>query len=219
MPAIWISSGIGNLLLDLFGRASRPLRDDLDVVVGDVRIGLDGKVVKRDDAPTEEQDGEAKDQPAVVQRKIDETANHYWSAVFCSASAFETTCWPTSMPESISCILPGKVVAASHWHAAELAVARGNVDPVAIVQVEHRSGGHLRVGLKGLAMDRRRGKHSYTHQRIGVFHLDAHLGGANLGIEDSANVADDSGQNTVRDRLSRRISAFWPRCTVDRSFS
>ena len=82
----------GDLLLDLFGGAAGPLRDDLDVVVGDVGVGLDGKVVEGDDSPAEEHDRKTDDQPAIVQRKIDETSNHYWSAVFCSASTFETTC-------------------------------------------------------------------------------------------------------------------------------
>ena len=36
----------GDLLLDLLGGAARPLRDDGDVVVGDVGIGFDGQVVK-----------------------------------------------------------------------------------------------------------------------------------------------------------------------------
>ncbi len=81
-----------NLLLDLFGGAARPLRDDLDIVVGDVRVSLHWKIVEGDDAPAEEHDRKTEDQPTVVQRKIDETSNHYWSAVFCSASTFETTC-------------------------------------------------------------------------------------------------------------------------------
>ena len=48
--------GDGDLLLNLFGGASGPLRDDLDVVVGDVGVGFDGQVVERDDAPGEEED-------------------------------------------------------------------------------------------------------------------------------------------------------------------
>ena len=39
--------GDGNLALDLFGAAAGPLGDDLDVVIGDVRIGFDGQVAKR----------------------------------------------------------------------------------------------------------------------------------------------------------------------------
>src|ERR1700729_268211 len=100
----------GDLLLDFFGRAARPLRDYLDVVVGNVWIGFDGKIMEGHDSPAEEHHGKAEDEPAVVQRKIDETANHYWSAAFWSANTFATTCWPTSMPESISCILPGRLL-------------------------------------------------------------------------------------------------------------
>src|SRR5580693_2603267 len=68
--------GNGDLLLDLFGGAAGPLGDDLDVVVGDVGIGLDGKVVEGDGAPGEEDDGCAYDEPSIVQGKIDEAANH-----------------------------------------------------------------------------------------------------------------------------------------------
>ena len=39
------------LLLDLFRRDSRPLGDDLNVVVRHIRIGFDGKPVERNDAP------------------------------------------------------------------------------------------------------------------------------------------------------------------------
>src|SRR5271154_3910166 len=97
-----------DLLLDLFRRSPGPLGDDLDVVVGDVRICLYGKIVERDDSPCEEQDREAQHQPAIVQRKIDEALNHlsgliYCSAEFCSSRAFDTTCWPGFSPELISC--------------------------------------------------------------------------------------------------------------------
>ncbi len=46
--------GDGDLLLDFFGGAAGPLGDDLDVIVGDVRIGFDGKAVERDGAPDEQ---------------------------------------------------------------------------------------------------------------------------------------------------------------------
>ncbi len=41
----------GDLLLDLFGGDSRPLRDDLDVVIGDVGISFHGEIVERDRRP------------------------------------------------------------------------------------------------------------------------------------------------------------------------
>ncbi len=46
-------NGYRDLLLHLFGRAPRPLRNHLDVVVGHVRISFDRQIVKRDGAPDE----------------------------------------------------------------------------------------------------------------------------------------------------------------------
>ena len=66
-----------DLLLDLLGRDPGPLRDDLDVVVGHVRIRFDRQIVERDRAPDEQQHGERQDQKPVVQRKIDKAANHF----------------------------------------------------------------------------------------------------------------------------------------------
>src|SRR5271170_3408816 len=104
----------GDLLLDVLRRTPRPLSDDLDVVVGDVGIGLYRQVMKRDDAPREKQGREAEHQPAVIQRKIDQAPYHrfrliYWSAEFSSSSALETTCWPGLSPELISCRFPGNM--------------------------------------------------------------------------------------------------------------
>ena len=66
----------GDLLFDLLRRNSRPLRDDLDVVIGHVGIGLNGQMMERDDAPGEKQQGEAQMTRAVVEREIDDAANH-----------------------------------------------------------------------------------------------------------------------------------------------
>ena len=43
----------GDLLLDLLGRDARPLRDDVDVIVGHIGIGFDGKAMEGDNAPGE----------------------------------------------------------------------------------------------------------------------------------------------------------------------
>jgi hypothetical protein len=56
----------GDLLLDFFSGVTGPLRDDLDVGVGDVGIGFDGEIVKRDDAPNEQQDCETQDEDSVI---------------------------------------------------------------------------------------------------------------------------------------------------------
>ena len=91
-----------NLLFDLFRGNSRPLRNDFNLVVGDVGIGLDGEIAKRDNASGEKYQREGQHQQAVVESKVNDAANHlfaiapiycsrYCSKVFCNASAFETT--------------------------------------------------------------------------------------------------------------------------------
>ncbi len=70
----------GDLLLNLFGGAAGPLGDDLDVVVGDVGVGFDRKVVEGDDAPAGQQDGCAQHQPSIVESKVDETFDHWASS-------------------------------------------------------------------------------------------------------------------------------------------
>jgi hypothetical protein len=68
--------GDGDLLLNLFRGAAGPLGDDLNVVVGDVGIGFDGKIVEGDHSPGKEQDGAAEYEPAIVEGKVDEGTNH-----------------------------------------------------------------------------------------------------------------------------------------------
>ena len=89
-----------DLLFDLLRRDSRPLRNDLDVVIRHVRIGLDGKVMKRNHPSREKQQRKTQHEQTVVESKINDSANHsllpfiapiYCSSVFCSTSAFETT--------------------------------------------------------------------------------------------------------------------------------
>src|SRR5271155_587140 len=99
-----------DLLLDLFRRNPRPLSDNFDVVVGYVGISLNGKVTEGDDASCEKQEGEAQNQPAVAESKIDDSADHYCSTVFCSTRALETTWSPGLIPETTSCMLPGSIL-------------------------------------------------------------------------------------------------------------
>ena len=66
----------GDLLLHFFGRAAGPLRDDLDVVIGHVRIGFHRQIVEGNRAPDQQQDGDRQDQYPIVQGEIDEAANH-----------------------------------------------------------------------------------------------------------------------------------------------
>src|SRR5258708_39712849 len=80
-----------DLLLDLFGRNSWPLRDDLDVVVGNVRISFNRKLMKGNCTPNEQQQRNRQHDEAVLQGEINNGANHYCSTVFCITSAFVTT--------------------------------------------------------------------------------------------------------------------------------
>jgi hypothetical protein len=64
-----------DLLFDLLGRNAGPLGDDLDVIIRDVGISLDGKAAEGDYAPDEQQDRNSNDQQAVCKTKINETSN------------------------------------------------------------------------------------------------------------------------------------------------
>src|SRR5258706_13529140 len=95
-----------DLLLDLFGGASGPLRDDLNVVVGDIRVSFNGKLLERDDAPGEQQDREGDHKQTIIEGEVDQAANHsYCPTVFWKTSASRTTCWPGLIPDTTSCML------------------------------------------------------------------------------------------------------------------
>src|SRR5215469_16414558 len=94
----------GDLLLDFLGRPPWPLRDYLHPCIGDVWIGFDRQVVKRDHAPNEEKNRHAEDNKAIVQSEIDDRANHCCSAEFWNARAFATIGWPGVRPETTSCM-------------------------------------------------------------------------------------------------------------------
>ena len=68
--------GNGDLLLHLFGGAAGPLRDDLNVVVGDIGIGFDREIVKGDRAPDEQKRRQGQHDKTVVERGIYQCANH-----------------------------------------------------------------------------------------------------------------------------------------------
>src|ERR1700727_2450307 len=75
--------GDRDLLFHLLRRAARPLRNDRDVVVGDVWIGFDRQVVERDGPPASQQDGNGQHDKFIVQRKIYEGSNHSLSCFVC----------------------------------------------------------------------------------------------------------------------------------------
>ena len=64
------------MLFNLLSGYARPLSNDLDVVVGHVGVSLDGKLAEGDDASGKEQEGEAEHEQAVIQSKINNSANH-----------------------------------------------------------------------------------------------------------------------------------------------
>src|SRR5258708_19761135 len=94
-----------DLRFGLFGGMPGPLRDDLRVSVGDVRIGFDGQIAKRDDAPDEQHQRHAEYQDAIAQREIDEQTNHFpcSEAAAENASALATSSSPTFAPWRICC--------------------------------------------------------------------------------------------------------------------
>ena len=63
--------GNGDLLFHFFGSASGPLRDDLNVIVGDVGIGFHRQIVKGDGAPDEQQQGREQNQKTIIESEID----------------------------------------------------------------------------------------------------------------------------------------------------
>src|SRR5580704_14208853 len=115
----------GDLLLHFLGRAPRPLRDDLDVIIRYVGVGFHWQIVKRNGAPKEQKYRHHHDDETVLQRVFDEFANHrlipashrrvparsasHCSTVFCSTRALVTTCCPARTPVMISCMLFGSV--------------------------------------------------------------------------------------------------------------
>ncbi len=68
--------GNRNLLLDLFGGSSRPLGNHPDIFVGHIGIGFHRKVMERDDAPDQQRHAQRQHQHAVLQREINQVADH-----------------------------------------------------------------------------------------------------------------------------------------------
>src|SRR5579871_365009 len=66
----------GDLLFDLFRRNPRPLRDDFDIVVGDIGISFNRQVMERDDSGRKDQNRKTQNKQAIVEREIDDPAYH-----------------------------------------------------------------------------------------------------------------------------------------------
>jgi len=84
-----------------------------------------------------------------------------------------------------------------NFSALELSVAGRSEDPVAIMQMQHSSGRDDGVYFRLAAAEDGGDEHAELEDAwIGNFNTD--LGGAQVGIEDGADVADVPGEDTVR---------------------
>ena len=80
-------------------------------------------------------------------------------------------------------------ISADHFHAAKLLVGRGNEDEIAIVHVQ--DGGRRDDGVHLLGLTAEGGPHEHAQPHdSGILHFNSNLGGADIGIENRANVAD-----------------------------
>src|ERR1700757_753875 len=105
--------GNSNLLLDFFGGMSGPLRDDLGVRIGHIGIRFDGQIVKRDDAPDEEDQRAAEYEQGIREGEINGLPDHAYCPARFSATSVEnsralvTSSSPGFTPERISCMPSG----------------------------------------------------------------------------------------------------------------
>src|ERR1700719_3963589 len=100
-----------DLLFDFLGRVPGPLRDDLRVGIGDIGVGLDRQIMKRNNAPDETDVGQAQHHDSIAQRGIDEQPNHFPCSVTLveNASALAMTSSPAFSGPSCNCWNPSAV--------------------------------------------------------------------------------------------------------------
>src|ERR1017187_4131584 len=94
----------------------------------------------------------------------------------------------------------GEHVSAGSFHAPELPVAGGNVDPVAVMKVQDRGSRNHGMHLTALAVEGGLDKHSEADEPR-VLHFQPDLGGAEIGVEGRADVADAPFENLVRESV------------------
>ena len=140
-------NGNGDLLLHLFGGASRPLRNHVDVVVGYVGIRLDRQIMEGDGAPDKQQNGNRQHHEPVVKCKINQTTNHYWSTEFFEFQRIGHNLLAGSEAGGDLLLSIRDHGAPDHADSLELFVSRRHINPVPIVQVEDRGCRHGGVVL------------------------------------------------------------------------
>src|SRR5580692_9764170 len=166
----------GDLLFDFFGGAPGPLGDDLDIIIGNVGIRLDGEIVKGDRSPNEQENGDRQHDEAVVQREVDDCADHRMvlgvAARFIGPLLFRgilhhQCVYNDRLPGldagEYQLHLVGESGAGFYFDTAEFFVASGHVDPIAVVQVQNRGGGHDGNALFFLAVEGGVHVHAYAH--------------------------------------------------------
>src|ERR1035441_2866471 len=159
-----------DLLFHLFRRASRPLRDDPNILVGHIGIGFDGQIVEGDDSPDEQQQPHGQHEHAVAQRKINQEPDH--AALFLRRAGklqrighdliarFQSA---DNLLRSIFFLCPKL-----HRNPPELVLSRGKEYPVLVVQMDDRRCRHYDA-LHWLAgAKRRRHEHARAHDAMWI---------------------------------------------------
>ncbi len=92
-----------DLLFNLFCRSSRPLRNHLNIIVRNVRIRLDRKIVKRNHAPAEEQNRRASTSQRLFSAKSTSAAESLLRRRILHGERLHTTFCPGCSPAVTSC--------------------------------------------------------------------------------------------------------------------
>src|SRR6516165_2803686 len=128
-----------DLLLDLFRGDSGPLGNDIDVVVGYIGIGFNGKLVERDRAPHKKRDRKRQDQESVLQGKGDQIANHLLlhRVLEHKRRLDNLLAWPDAGDDFLQVL--GKHLSGDDFNAPEVGATEWYVDPVAVAQMQNRA--------------------------------------------------------------------------------
>ena len=89
----------GYLLFHFLGGPAGPLGDDLNVVIGYIRISFDRQIVKRNGAPDQQQQGCGEHQKASIEGVVDERPNHSGPKLF---SIIRGSGWPGRLGRDFS---------------------------------------------------------------------------------------------------------------------
>src|SRR6202035_3334810 len=73
-----------------------------------------------------------------------------------------------------------------------------HVDPITVVQMENRGGGHGCEAFFLLTVEGGVHEHAHAHQGSGIGYFHADFGRADVGIENRADVVDSSRQHFIR---------------------